>query len=328
VERAKESQRTKAKDSVTQKDGKGKMWSASGKGSTPKCYFSLEWGHINANCSGFLWLTKKSQYVKTRSALLMDQIYFYDLSEDTVGCEVCQYCLQESCTYDTCVPPVEKGLMQDSTNLFIREGMLDVVEEAKQWQASVHPPLTKDMLLQQTFVNEESWETFEHGSRTAVLQCSSGASPCMQRTVNRTLMQILTTDNHRVCNQCSIALRKSGTTLLVIDIIDPSSHGKITQQLNSPELKQRNLISHEEEEIFEDSALVQIFYSQDRLMRDEDGACHINAGSIEICRAKISLDVVRKGAVTLLFAEGKLDTCRSVSLAHSSYLRNIWLRWA
>ncbi len=65
-----------------------------------------------------------------------------------------------------------------------------------------------------------------------------------------------------------------------------------------------------------------MFYSQDRLMREQSGACHINAGFIEVCREKISLDVVRKGAVTTMFAEKKLDTCGSVSLAHSSiYLR-------
>ena len=36
-----------------------------------------------------------------------------------------------------------------------------LVEEAKQWQPSAHLPLTKDMLLQQTFANSTGWD--EHG---------------------------------------------------------------------------------------------------------------------------------------------------------------------
>jgi hypothetical protein len=41
--------------------------------------------------------------------------------------------------------------MQDSANSFIKDGMWDLVEEAKHLQPSIHPTLTKDMLLQQTF---------------------------------------------------------------------------------------------------------------------------------------------------------------------------------
>ncbi len=48
-------------------------------------------------------------------------------------------------------------MMQDSTNSFIKDGMWDLVEEAKQWQPSVHLPLTKDMLLQQTFTYNSGW---------------------------------------------------------------------------------------------------------------------------------------------------------------------------
>ncbi len=48
--------------------------------------------------------------------------------------------------------------MQDSTNSFIKDGMWDLVEEAKQWQPSVHLPLTKDMLLQQTFTYNSGWD--------------------------------------------------------------------------------------------------------------------------------------------------------------------------
>ncbi len=32
------------------------------------------------------------------------------------------------------------------------------MEEAKQWQHSAHPPLTKDMLLQQTFMYDSGWD--------------------------------------------------------------------------------------------------------------------------------------------------------------------------
>ncbi len=136
------------------KDGKF----SSGKGSAPQCYFCLEVGHIEAHCPAYLRLAKNPEYVKIRSALIMDQIYCYDLLEDTVGCEVCQHCLQESCNYDSCVPPVEMYLLQDSTNSFIREGMWDLVEEARQWQYGSHPTLTKDMLLQQTFTHYAEWE--------------------------------------------------------------------------------------------------------------------------------------------------------------------------
>ena len=51
--------------------------------------------------------------------------------------------------------------MQDSTNSFIKDGMWDLVEEAKQWQPSAHLPLTKDMLLQQTFAYNSGWD--KHG---------------------------------------------------------------------------------------------------------------------------------------------------------------------
>ncbi len=106
----------------------------------------------------------------------MDQIYCYDLLEDTVGCEVCQHCLQESCNYDSCVPLVEMYLLQDSTDSFIREGMWDLVEEAKQWQYASHPPLTKDMLLQQTFTHNAEWE--EH-----LYQEDEGEAPCEELTM-------------------------------------------------------------------------------------------------------------------------------------------------
>ena len=52
--------------------------------------------------------------------------------------------------------------MQDSTNSFIKDGMWDLVEEAKQWQPSVHLPLTKDMLLQQTFTYNSGWDEHDY----------------------------------------------------------------------------------------------------------------------------------------------------------------------
>ena len=53
-----------------------------------------------------------------------------------------------------------------------------------------------------------------------------------------------------------------------------------------------------------------------RWLRKHDDPGFISAGSIEICRAKMSLEVVRKGETLLLSVDGKLDTCGSVSLAH------------
>ena len=139
--------------------GKGKDGKTSfSKGGPPQCYFCLEVGHIKAHCPAYLRLAKNPEYVKIRSSLLMDQIYCYDLLEDTVGCEVCQHCLQECCTLDTCESPVEMHLMQDSTNSFIKDGMWDLAEEANHWQPSIHPPLTKDMLLQQTFTYNSGWD--------------------------------------------------------------------------------------------------------------------------------------------------------------------------
>ncbi len=68
---------------------------------------------------------------------------------------------------------------------------------------------------------------------------------------------------------------------------------------------------------------MKFFYSQDRWLREHDDLGFISAGSIEICRAKISLEVVRKEEALLLSVDGKLDTCGSVSLAHSSYMKGI-----
>jgi len=65
-----------------------------------------------------------------------------------------------------------------------------------------------------------------------------------------------------------------------------------------------------------------LFYSLNRFIEHE--AC-ISAGSVEICRALFILDVVGEGANNAgkLTAEGKLDTCGSVSLSHSSLLQDV-----
>jgi hypothetical protein len=65
-----------------------------------------------------------------------------------------------------------------------------------------------------------------------------------------------------------------------------------------------------------------LFYSLNRFIDHE--AC-ISAGSVEICRASFILDVVGEGASSAvkLAVEGKLDTCGSVSLSHSSHLQDV-----
>ena len=65
-----------------------------------------------------------------------------------------------------------------------------------------------------------------------------------------------------------------------------------------------------------------IFYSLNRFVDQE--AC-IGAGSVEICRALFQLDVVEEntGNTVKLAVEGKLDTCGSISLSHSSHLQDV-----
>jgi hypothetical protein len=65
-----------------------------------------------------------------------------------------------------------------------------------------------------------------------------------------------------------------------------------------------------------------LFYSLNRFIDHE--AC-ISAGSVEICRAAFTLDVVGEGASSTAkrAVEGKLDTCGSVSLSHSSHLQDV-----
>ena len=71
---------------------------------------------------------------------------------------------------------------------------------------------------------------------------------------------------------------------------------------------------------------LQIFFSQDRWLKENEELGFISAGSIEICRAKMSLEVIRKGEILEVSVDGKLDSCGSVSLAHSSFLRDVWHR--
>jgi hypothetical protein len=65
-----------------------------------------------------------------------------------------------------------------------------------------------------------------------------------------------------------------------------------------------------------------IFYSLNRFIEHE--AC-ISAGSVKICRALFVLDVVGEVASSTVkrAVEGKLDTCGSVSLSHSSHLQDV-----
>jgi hypothetical protein len=65
-----------------------------------------------------------------------------------------------------------------------------------------------------------------------------------------------------------------------------------------------------------------LFYSLNRFLQ-HDG--HIGAGSMEICRAEFLLDVleVNTGMTAQAKVEGKLDTCGSVSLSHSSHLQQV-----
>ena len=65
-----------------------------------------------------------------------------------------------------------------------------------------------------------------------------------------------------------------------------------------------------------------LFYSLKRFVDHED--C-ISAGSKEICRASFVLDVVGEGVSSMVkrTVEGKLDTCGSVSLSHSSHLQDV-----
>ncbi len=65
-----------------------------------------------------------------------------------------------------------------------------------------------------------------------------------------------------------------------------------------------------------------IYYSLNRFIDHE--AC-ISAGSVEICRALFKLEVVGGGTDNTFKqgVEGKLDTCGSVSLSHSSHLQDV-----
>ncbi len=63
-------------------------------------------------------------------------------------------------------------------------------------------------------------------------------------------------------------------------------------------------------------------FSLNRFLAHDD---HIGAGSVEICRATFGLGVVgeKNFEPTRITAEGKLDTCESVSLSHSSHLQQV-----
>ncbi len=65
-----------------------------------------------------------------------------------------------------------------------------------------------------------------------------------------------------------------------------------------------------------------LFFSLNRFLAYDD---HIGAGSAEICRATFDLGVVgeKNSEPTRITAEGKLDTCGSVSLSYSSHLQQV-----
>jgi hypothetical protein len=65
-----------------------------------------------------------------------------------------------------------------------------------------------------------------------------------------------------------------------------------------------------------------LFYSLNRFLQ-HDG--HTGAGSVEICRAEFLLDILDLdlGMAAQAKVEGKLDTCGSVSLSHSSHLQQV-----
>jgi hypothetical protein len=107
-------------------------------------------------------------------------------------------------------------------------------------------------------------------------------------------------------------------------VMGPTSHGSAERILTSHESNSTNLTSHEEEESVDSISSLQIFYSQDRWLREHESLRFISAGSMEICRAKMSLEVMRKGEILVVRADGKLDTCGSVCvtgafLLHEGY---------
>jgi hypothetical protein len=72
-------------------------------------------------------------------------------------------------------------------------------------------------------------------------------------------------------------------------VMGPTSHGSAERILTSHESRSTNLTSHEEEESVDSISSLQIFYSQDRWLREHESLRFISAGSMEICRAKMSL---------------------------------------
>jgi hypothetical protein len=110
-EKAKENQKARTKALVAEK---GKVAKESQRAKAKVANLHLERGVPRNTFSvwsgGTSRLVKNPEYAKIQSTLLMDQIYCYDLLEDTVCCEVCQYCLQESCTHESCAPQMECGI--------------------------------------------------------------------------------------------------------------------------------------------------------------------------------------------------------------------------
>jgi hypothetical protein len=92
-------------------------------------------------------------YGRIRAKLPNEKVYVYDLLEDSVDSDVCANCLSADCDWNTCIPPVDNFLFQESSKSFVEDGMWDMVSEAK----SRNPPLSKELLLQTHDTEEDYW---------------------------------------------------------------------------------------------------------------------------------------------------------------------------
>jgi hypothetical protein len=107
--------------------------------------------------------------------------------------------------------------------------MWDLVEEAKQWQSNAHPPLTKDMLLQQTFLSEGSWDESLYEATQEQLPreelhmeaedetCGDQEGQTDEEAASQTQTVIRMNDNHRIGNRGGSVQQKTGNPLLVIE---------------------------------------------------------------------------------------------------------------
>jgi hypothetical protein len=75
-------------------------------------------GPLKAQCPKFAALFASTGYGRIRAKLPNEKVYVYDLLEDSVDSDVCANCLSADCDWNTCTPPVENFLFQESTKLF------------------------------------------------------------------------------------------------------------------------------------------------------------------------------------------------------------------